>query len=383
MIDYGVRIYHPDGSHFDFNERSTVCRVLGIGGGTGFKGTDYNGNSYTFSTGIRVPEGYDWWLWNSLSVNQNWGPFIVSGGPGGFGPSGASVSTPYLDDNRVINVRWDYTYIADYVPPGNLIFRGTQHLDGLYGAVAWPVALPHDYGFQIYGVNNLAGVFDSSQVSYLIWKGEVDIYNGWSPQNINTELSLRNCICFFYTTDLNDVIGIDSDTRYRVWRDGRVYDGSVRAKVCIFGNGAALSPLADYGMEVWNPQTGQLVYNSGRDVLIRPQLVSVATAVSLVDSTLEYSYVKVPGITRPMYAPTNTGAGVGAGVAFNDKGDSMYGFYTWVTSDGYYLYQRPGGQQNPYEALSGAGKVFRYGHPVYKNSTNPVMVIDAEDYFVF
>lgn len=382
MVDCGVRIYHPDGSHFDFNERSTVCRVLGIGGGEGFGGTDYNGGSYTFSTGIKVPEGYDWWLWNSLNVNQNWGQVVVSGGFGGFGPSGPSVSTPYLDDNRVINVTWDYTYTGEYLS-GNIIARGVQHLDGLYGAVAWPVSQPHDYGFQIYGVNNLAGVFDNSLVSYLLWKGEIDIFNDWSPQNINPGLSLHNCICFFYTTDPNDVIGINGDGRYRVWRDGRVYGGSVRAKVCIFGNGAPLSPLADYGMEVWNPQTGQLVYNSGRDVLIRPHLVSVATAASLVDNTLRYSYVKVPGITRPMYAPTNTGAGVGAGVAFSDGGDSMYSFYTWVTSDGYYLHQRPGGQQNPFESISGAGKVFGYEHPVYANGTNPVMVIDAEDYFVF
>ncbi|EEM1821249.1 hypothetical protein GKA92_24435 [Salmonella enterica subsp. enterica] len=382
MSDYGIRIYHPDGSHFDFNERSTLCRVLGIGGGTGFKGTNYNGETYSFSTGLRVPEGYEWWLWNSLNANQNWGLLAAAGEFGGFGPSGPSVSTPYLDDNRVINIRWDYSGVTGYAS-GRSIGRAVQRIDSLYGAVAWPVAQPRDYGFQIYGTNNLAGVFDTSLVSYLLWKGEIDIHDGWSPQNINPKLSLRNCICFFHTTDPNYIIGIDTYARYRVWLNGRNASAPVRAKVCIFGNGEPLSPLSDYGLEVWDPQTGQRVYNSGRDVLMRPQLVSVATAISLVGSTIKYSSVNVPGIRRPMYAPTNTGAGVGEGVAFNDNGDSMYGFYTWVTSDGYYLHQRPGGQQNPFEEISGNHKVFGYDNPDYKNGTNPVMVIDAEDYFVF
>ncbi|HBZ9867365.1 TPA: hypothetical protein MND73_004295 [Salmonella enterica subsp. houtenae] len=380
MSDYGVRIYHPDGSHFDVNERSTVCRVLGVGetGNTGNIGEE---SIYTYSTGLRVPEGYGWWLWQSFNVNQNWGIYFVGGSGAGLGPSGASVAIPYLDDNRMINVRWDFTP-SDQRINGNYVSKQQQAPGGVYGAVAWPESQPHDYGIQIYGVNNLAGIFDSSLVSYLMWKGETDIVNGWSPQDIHPELSVNNCLCFFYTTDPDYVIGIGSDRRYRVWHAGRKTE-RVRARVCIFGNGAPLSPLAEYGLEVWNPQTGQRVYNSGRDVLIRPQQVSLSAAFSLVGNQISYSPVKVPGILRPMYAPTNTGAGVGTGVAFNDDGDVMFSFYNWVSSDGYYLYQRPSGQQNPLESISGNYKVFGYERPAYENSPNPVMVINADDYFVF
>ncbi|EAA8037302.1 hypothetical protein R5S71_004814 [Salmonella enterica] len=381
MADYGVRIYHPDGSHFDFNERSTVCRVLGSGeqGNRGGLADLKDVSVYTFSTGLRVPEGYDWWLWQSFNANQNWG-IATLGSRQAIGPSGSSVATPYLDDNRVINVRWDFTP-SDQRIRGNYISKLWQRPGGIYGAVAWPVSQSRDYGFQIYGVNNLAGVFDTSQVSYLMWKGETDIVNGWSPQNVHPGLSVNNCLCFFYTTDPNHIIGIDSDRRYRVWKNGRKAD-AVRAKVCIFGNGAPLSPLADYGMEVWSVQTGQRVYNSGRDVLIRPQLVPMNAALRLEGNQIIYSPVRVPGIRRPMYAPTNTGAGLGAGVAFNDRGDSMKTFYTWVSSDGYFLYQLPGGQQNPLEGATYAGFI-AYERPDFVHGVNPVMVINAEDYFVF
>ncbi|ENM2993583.1 hypothetical protein AB7A43_005706, partial [Salmonella enterica] len=167
MADYGVRIYHPDGSHFDFNERSTVCRVLGSGeqGNRGGLADLKDVSAYTFSTGLRVPEGYDWWLWQSFNANQNWGTAIAGSGLA-VGPSGSSVATPYLDDNRVINVRWDFTP-SDQRIRGNYISKFWQRPGGIYGAVAWPVSQSRDYGFQIYGVNNLAGVFDTSQVSYL------------------------------------------------------------------------------------------------------------------------------------------------------------------------------------------------------------------------
>ncbi|ECG1392066.1 TPA_asm: hypothetical protein GNB58_004642 [Salmonella enterica subsp. houtenae serovar 45:g,z51:-] len=379
MGDYGVRVYHPDGSHFDFNERSTVCRVLGVGVQK-YGGNLSNDRTWNFSTGLQVPEGYDWWLWQSYNTNQNWG-IATLGIHWAFGPSGSSVATPYLDDNRVINVRWDFT-ASDQRVKGNSVSKIIQKTGGIYGAVAWPVAQSHDYGFQIYGVDNLAGVFDTSLVSYLMWKGEIDIHDGWSPQNINPGMSVSNCICFFHTTDPNYIIGIDSYARYRVWLHGRKADAPVRAKVCIFGNGAPLSPLSDYGLEVWSPQTGQRVYNSGRDVLIRPQLVSVDSALSIVNDQIRYSPVSVPGIRRPMYAPTNTGAGLGAGVAFNDGGDAMKTYYTWVTSDGFHLYQIPGGQQNPFEEIAYAG-FFAYERTDFVYGANPVMVINAEDYFVF
>ncbi|EHM2355262.1 hypothetical protein KD625_002960 [Salmonella enterica subsp. enterica serovar Bonariensis] len=381
MVDYGVRIFHPDGSHFDISERSTVCRVLGVGE-TGKSGnlTDLiNVSTYTFSTGLRVPEGYSWWLWQSFNANQNWG--IASVGIGNsIGPSGSSVAIPYLDGNRMINVRWDFTP-SDQRIRGNYISKLWQRPGGIYGAVAWPVSQSHDYGVQVYGVNNLAGVFDNSLVSYLMWKGEVDIVNGWTPQNVHPDLSVNNCLCFFYTTDPDDIIGISSDRRYQVWRAGRKAKG-IRAKVCIFGNGAPLSPLAVYGLEVWNPQTGQRVYNSGRDVLVRPQLVSVNAAFSIVDNQISYSSVNVSGIRRPMYAPTNTGAGLGEGLAFNDDGYTMKTYYTWVTSDGYSLYQRTGGQQNPFEASTDS-RLMGYERTDFVYSSNPVMVINAEDYFVF
>ncbi|EGG3070116.1 hypothetical protein MOR33_004046 [Salmonella enterica] len=382
MANYGVRIYHPDGSHFDFSDRTTLCRVLGVGRCDYRSMQPRDPEVYTYSTGIRVPEGYDWWLWQTFNVNQNWGVVIAAGNFSGVGSSGPSFASAFLDDNRVINVRWDFQWSREYIHHQQ-VEKNWQISGSMYGAVAWPVAQQHSYGFQIYGVDNLSGVFDSSLVSYLMWKGETDIYDGWGPQAINPALSLYNSICFFHTTDVNAVISINSDGRYRVWRNGRKADSPVRAKVCVFGNGAPLSPEADYGMEVWNPQTGQRVYNSGRDVLMRPQIVSLSQTMRMEENTIFYSGVGVPGISRPMYAPTNTGAGVANGVAFNDQGENMSGFYTWVTSDGYFLYQRPGGEMDSFTAISGKNKLFHYNTPRVDNSTNPVMVINADDYFVF
>lgn len=382
MADYGIRIYHQDGSHFDFTDQATMCRLLGIGQ-TQNHALAQTTTTFTENTGIRVPEGYDWWLWQTFNVVQNWGVIVPwSAVFSGFGPAGPGQAWAYLDANRVINVRWEYTYIEDRVGD-RLVFANFYIPSLLYGAVCWPVAQQYEYGFQIYGVDNLSGVFDTSLVSYLMWKGEIDIYDGWNPAHINPAFTLHNSLCFFYTTDPDAVISIDYNMRYRVWRNGRRTTSPVRARVCIFGNGAPVSPLADYGLEVWNPRTGQRVYNSGRDVLIRPRLVSVQAALTMVNQQLVYDRVTVPGISRPMYAPTNTGAGVSYGVSWNEKGEDMPAYYTWVSSDGYYLYQRAGGEVAVFNEIPPDRRLIRYDNVHYSNAVNPVMVINAEDYFVF
>lgn len=384
MADYGVRIYHPDGSHFDFNERSTLCRVLGSGTFKGkFLGSVSTDHVEYYNTGIHVPEGYDWWLWMTLNAHMQTGAII--GYPLSNAPWGISLSTPFLDEKRVINVRWDLSDADPEMHRINGIGVATWFNlpDVVYGAIAWPVARNRNYGFSISGADNMAGVFDTSLVSYLQWKGEVDIYNGWTPGNINPALNMNNCLCFFYTTSPEIVIGLDSEAKYRIWNKGRLSTDPVRVKVCIFGNGDLIPSLAEYGMEIWNPDTGQLVYNSGRDVLLRPQLVSMSGSATVVDTKFNCHGVRAAGIRRPMYAPTNTGVALLGGIAFTDDGLSMPIFYTWVSSDGYSLYQYPGGQTAAHDYWLSHKETFASNGSSFNSSTNSVMVIDAEDYFVF
>lgn len=155
----------------------------------------------------------------------------------------------------------------------------------------------------------------------------------------------------------------------------------MRVKVCVFGNGGPVSPPAEYGLQVWNPDTGQLVYNSGRDAILKPQLISMTGATELNGNTLIRHSVSSPGISRPMYAPTNTGAGAG-GFSFTDDGKLMSVFYTWVSSNGYSLYSNYGGQTLVYDRINEEG-YFAYDRAIYQPGRNKVMVIDAEDYFVF
>ncbi|MDJ6542668.1 hypothetical protein LEC33_23210 [Salmonella enterica] len=388
MADFGVRIYNQDRSHFDFDERSTLCHVLA----TGTSGSVDRGHvplSYVenFNTGIHVPEGYDWWLWQSVSTQAQTGNLL---GFLNWGLWGFSDAEAYLDDGRNINIRWSLTdttggrgfvNIGGHV--GDVLVGKWLRLPGItYGAIAWPVARNRNYGFSISGANNMAGVFDTSLVSHLQWKGDVDIYNGWTPGNINPALNMNNCLCFFYTTDMNLVIGIDSDAKYRVWMNGRRQESPVRVKVCVFGNSGPVSPLAEYGLQVWNPDTGQLVYNSGRDAILKPQLISMTGATDINNNVLHRNPVDTPGIKRPMYAPTNTGAGAAGGFSFTDDGRSMSVFYTWVSSNGHYLYSNYGGQTLVYDRINQEG-YFAYDRPIYQSGRNKVMVIDAEDYFVF
>ncbi|HBM0098271.1 TPA: hypothetical protein LT061_004828 [Salmonella enterica subsp. enterica serovar Blitta] len=376
MSDTGVRIFHNDGTHFDFNERSTVCYVPGIGSYPGFVESDYNVFEHTIKTSLRVPEGYDWWLWQTYNVNQCWGYWLGHVSPIITRPTGPVISSAFLDNNRYINVKWRYSPGLD--DNGETVRPMWQIPDTLYGGVVWPVSQPREYGFQIFGVDNLAGIFDTSLVSYLLWKGEVDIHDGWSPASINPAFSMNNVLCFLYTTDPYAVISIEGNNRYRVWYKGWKYNGAIRAKICIFGNGQPLSPVSDYGIEVFNPATGKLVYNSGRDVLIRPKLVPMSAGGVMSGNNISYPPITVPGISRPMYAPTNISSGIGAGVTHDERGDDVSIFYLWVTSNGRSLYLQPSGHRHHYYE-----RALAYDHPRLDHTPSPVMVIDAEDYFVF
>lgn len=391
MSDYGVRIYHADGTYFDFNERTTLCCVLGGGEAVSSRNNlsvklDYVEN---FNTGIHIPEGYDWWLWCAISVQPQIGLIIDTLN---WGVWGFSEATAYLDGNRNINIRWTLTDATDGT--GWVITNNTERLVGKwlsippteFGVVTWPISSKRTYGIGIYGADTMSGVFDTSKVSYLLWKGEVDIYSGWGPHDINPALNMNNCLCFFYNTDSDLSIGIDHAGKYKLWKDRHTYAGKARVKVCIFGNDNVIPARSEYGIEIWNPDTGKLVYNSGRDALIKPQLVSMSQSVEMTLNTdgtvaLYRNPVKTPGIRRPMYAPTNIGAGIGRFV-YSDENYLMNIFYMWVSSDGYALRPALGGQTYRAERYT-YDKYSFYRHEMYKAGSNPVMVIDAEDYFLF
>lgn len=59
--------------------------------------------------------------------------------------------------------------------------------------IAWPTP---EVGFGHHGLRALGGnsiftsLSDTSILSYLLYKGEVEIYNGWIPDNISSDLQL-------------------------------------------------------------------------------------------------------------------------------------------------------------------------------------------------
>ncbi|MCB5311898.1 hypothetical protein [Yersinia intermedia] len=332
MPRYGLRIRNPDGSSFIFNEKTTMSKILG----SGSKGLTF-GEWYT---GIQVPVGHDYVLWLS---SYAWINYNVSNSQ--WVPSGYAYNQPYLDGNRVLRV--------------NSVNYNTAIPATHYGVFSWPQGhAPGRYGLRVNGKNNFSSISDVSSFSVLLWKGEVDIYNGWLPQAINSAFTMDRVVCFFYTTDQSKTICMSPDPGdrvYKVWNvNGGQSGGAIRAKVCIFGNGPIVK--AKYGLQIRN-SAGQVVYNSGTEIFAKPVLTSLAN--------LSLGQLRsVPGITRPMYAPSNIGA--------------LYSYPwqvdVWVNSNGYQLCPAWGWSKNQPKS---------HGPYTYYVSDIPILSLDASDYFNF
>ncbi|EPW5280241.1 TPA: hypothetical protein ACPZCA_003200 [Yersinia enterocolitica] len=332
MSRYGLEVFRPDGTSVVMDNKTTVTKIVGMGS----KGTSYG----EWNTGITIPSGYDYFLWMS---SYAWLDYTVSGSqwvPGGF-----AYNQPYLDANRTLKVNSVNYYGA--IPAS------------YYGVYIWPASgSVGGYGIQFMGVNNFTGISNISQFSCLLFKGEVDINDGWLPSNINPAFAADQVMCYFYTTDASKTICMSpdpTDRRYRVFYVNGGGGATIRAKVCIFGNGEL--NRSKYGLEIYSKQNGSVVYNSGYDILARPKLVPLTGAAL-------GSMRSVEGIARPMYAPCNIGA--------------MYSYpwqvYVWVNSNGTQIGPAWGWARN---------QPASHGPLTYYVSSIPIMVLDAANYFHF
>ncbi|HDL7749241.1 TPA: hypothetical protein PXP51_001580 [Yersinia enterocolitica] len=343
MSGYGLKVFRPDGTSIVLDNTTTMTKIVAMGSKTLTYGE--------WNTGVTIPEGYDYFLWMTSNA---WLNYIVvrHGRRSQWTPGGQAYNRVHLDTNRVLKV--------------NSVNYNTAVLATYYSVCIWPTATPQGrYGVQFYGADHLSGISDVSQFSCLLFKGEVDIYNGWLPSHINPAFTPNNVMCFFYTEDASKTISVRAVRRYRtpatmegfgVFNVGGGASATpVRAKICLFGQG----PLnrSQYGMEIYSRLNGSVVYNSGYDILARPRLVTLAGA--------ELGAMRpVDGVRRPMYAPCNIGG------LFSHP----WQVEVWVNSNGTQI-GPAWGTAFYKEASTGAYTYFIA--PV------PIMVLDASDYFHF
>ncbi|MGL4486136.1 MAG: hypothetical protein ACRCUG_03905 [Yersinia sp. (in: enterobacteria)] len=336
MSRYGLEVFRPDGTSLVMDNKTTVTKIAGMGS----KGLSFG----EWNTGISIPVGYDYFLWMS---SYAWLEYNVvrHGRRSQWTPGRHAYNQAYLSDNRVLKVS-----SVNY----NTAIPGCY-----YGVYIWPaVTVKGGYGIQFFGENKLTGINDISQFTCLIFKGEIDIYDGWLPSHLNATFSADQVMCYFYTEDTSKTICISpspDDRRYRVFYANGGGGATIKAKVCIFGSGAL--NRSRYGLEIYSKQNGSVVYNSGYDILARPELVP------LTDATLG-SMRSVESIARPMYTPCNIGA--------------MYSYPwqvdVWVNSNGTQIGPSWGWAHN---------QPASHGSFTYYVSSIPVMVLDAANYFRF
>lgn len=379
---YGMQIYQPDGSHFVMDKNSTLCRVLGVSAAHAGGRVTYPWGDIDVDTGIVIPEGYDWHCWSAHNV---WVQFGLIVGKLNAAPHGYFEVRHVMDNRRHILLKHIYTNNHQYYRH-RAIFPPEQIASGnLSGVIAWPVSDAPQYGIRLFGKNNLSGVFDTSLLSYLVFKGETDITDGWTPGHIDARFSMNNCVCFFYTENPEAVIGIDYLAQnYRTWsRVGDIYGvrvDKIRARVCIFGNFPPATP-GQYGIDIFNA-AGQRVYNSSQAGMLRPVRHYMPDCVTIREGKLWWSYSTTP-YRRPMYMPTNLAATV-AGFTRNNRSKPVPVDTAFVSSDGYRLLPGWAGAEASLFSLAGDDS-FPYvvEAPEVHCSANPVLVINAEDYFAF
>ncbi|SUP94326.1 Uncharacterised protein [Yersinia pseudotuberculosis] len=343
MSSYGLEVFRRDGTSIILDNQTSVTKILTMGGRESGVGS--------WNTGVTIPEGFDYFIWMS---SYAWLEYVVAvnGGKSQWTPARHAYNQPSLDANRVLKVN-----SVNY----NTIIPGSY-----FGVYTWPTGVDQgNYGIQFFGANNIAGITDASQFTCLLFKGEVDIYNGWLPSNINAEFTPDKVICFFYTEDESKTICAKSARYYNspsAVRDYSVYSVGggesstpIRAKVCIFGNGQLQKE--NYGLEIYSAVDKSLVYNSGYDILARPKLIRLA-GMALGEKK------SVEGIPRPMYAICNIG-----GLFTNN-----WQVNVWINSNGTQI--GPAWGRAIYEPAS-------FGPYTYFTADIQIMVLDATDYFHF
>ncbi len=342
----GLKIDNGDGTSFVFNERSCPAYVVWSG--------NYNVvPEPQFVVPNRIPEGYDFCV---VSHQLGQLDYRVSGSQ--WEVAGSSMLSAQLNANRQPVLTWG----------GGGLAESYIHI------IAWPTPAVGTgrHGLRILGDNSIfTSLNDTSILSYLLYKGEVDISRGWTPTSIRPDFNVNNVSCFFYTEDSDKIIKYENTARwdpasewgkadfvYRVYSKSTNGDAAVRAKVCVFGKMNLQQQTANkkYGMRIRN-EKGEITFNDGIGILVNPK------TVYLPDKGIDTPF-SIDGIRRPMYMP----CGVGSGYA--DRNRYRFGINTLGS-----MVQVTRNEVINYEAS--------HGGPVNFVSPYPMLFIDAADYFNF
>ena len=349
-MSFGIKVFTKTGPayHLDGN-----CSSMFISGALG--------SGVYPKTGLYVPNGYDYYAHLSHACG-----FVDE-----FDDTGANVivasmdPVAYLDEHRQLcfkngkNAKGSISHSTS-----DVFLNDRQQLVLL----TWPKPIgANGHGILFKGVNSFFQINQNTNFSNVIWKGDVEITNkGWRVQNINPSLTHYNSFIFFYCEDPTITIGRswklnDRDDMIYVPYDhnGGISQRAVRAKALVFGVSAIKT--SKYGLRIYKNK--QIAYDSCNEVLINP-------VFTRFDKYSVGQMQSITGIRRPMCARVCIGAQYTSG--------SRGGWFCDI-----------GLRSNGYQLSTTIQKAFSVWYletelPINSFiSEQPVMVLDAENYFNF
>ncbi|MWN32083.1 MULTISPECIES: hypothetical protein [unclassified Gilliamella] len=349
-MSFGIKVFTKTGPayHLDGN-----CTSMFISGALG--------SDVYPETGLYVPEGYDYYAHLSHAC----------GFADEFDETDANVIVAsidpiaYLDESRQLcfrNGKNAKGWSSQFPSAVNLNTRQQLVL------LTWPKpAHANGHGILFNGVNSFFQINQNTNFSNVIWKGDIEITNsGWRIQNINPSLTHHNSFVFFYCEDPTISIGRswqlgDRDDIVYIPYDhnGNVSNRIIKAKAVVFG--VSSIKTSKYGLRIYKNK--RVVYDSCNEVLLNPVFVRF--------DQQEIGQMKsISGIRRPMCARVSVGAQYiiqSHGGWFCDIG---------IRSNGYQLST----------TVQKAFNVWKLETELSFNSfisEQPVMILDAENYFKF
>lgn len=349
-MSFGIRVFSKTGPSYDLDGNCTAMSIIGA-----------LASNVTTETGLYVPEGYDYHAHLSdpcgfdtyFSNEINSDVIYTSIAP-----------VPYLDDRRQLCFK-NGKYARDYFgSPSEVTVISDQQLILL----AWPKPTKASgNGILFNGVNSFFQINQNTNFTNVVWKGDIEISSeGWMVKNIDPNLSYHNSFVFFYCEDPTLSIG-------RRWRDGdrgkmvyAPYDHNgylskrtIKVKAVVFGISSIKK--SKYGLRIY--KKNRVVYDSCNEVLINPVITSFEKyPLGQMQS--------IKGIRRPMVARGSVGAR-----------------YFSTSNAGWFC--DIGLRSNGYQ-LSTTEQIFYKTYWLDSDlkfssfiSEQPVMVLDAENYFNF
>lgn len=349
-MSFGIKVFSKTGPSYNLDSNCTAMFITGVI------------DQFVYpKTGLYVPEGYDYYAHLSHACgfadefDENDGNVIVA----------SADPIAYLDERRQLCFRNGKNAMGNTTHyPSEVNFNSRQQLVLL----TWPKpSQTNGYGILFNGVNSFFQINQTTNFSNVIWKGDVEISNnGWRIQNINPSLTHFNSFIFFYCEDPTVSIGRswqlgDRDDMIYVPYDhnGGVSNRNVKAKAVVFGTSAIKT--SKYGLRIY--QNKLVVYDSCNEVLINPKFARF-------DNYQIGQMRSINGVKRPMCARVCIGAQ-----------------YQIFSNGGWFC--DIGVRSNGYELSTTIQKTFKVwwmeSDLPFNSfvSEQPIMVLDAENYFNF